>query len=62
MSHALSNLAAPSLCPLKAVRVGLEIHHCLIHAFLRAENKRTILHDFLVKRLASNENYIIMTC
>lgn len=52
----LSNLALPTFCSLKPVRMALVIQHSLVDLFLRIQNKWAILHNFLVEREAGDED------
>lgn len=56
--HSLSNLALPPHRPLEPILARPIVHHSLPHLPLGSDDKRTILHDRLVERLASDEDEV----
>lgn len=57
MSHRLANLTPPASCALESIGMTLVVKHGLVHFFLRVEDKRTVLNDFLVERETGDEDY-----
>lgn len=56
LNHGLSNLTLPIFCPLETVGVALEVVQGLVDFFLGAQDERSVLNDWLVQRLPSDDD------
>ena len=60
--HPLANVTLPSADPFESIGRSLVVQHGLVDLLLAVQNKRTVLHHLLVKRLTGDEENARVGC